>query len=206
MRVGHVKRGTLILVVGPSGVGKDSLLDGAQKALNGSSGFDFPRRIITRPESAGGEDHIALTQQEFLKIQTAGAFALAWQAHGLCYGIPISIEEDLAYGRNVVVNVSRAIIDEARAAFAPVKIIYVTVPDTLLAERLRARGRESESDILKRLQQANAYDIPNDTDTYVLDNDGPLEKSVRVFVALLLAIARNDHSSAITAPPGRFYG
>jgi len=204
--VGTVNRGNLILIVGPSGVGKDSLLEGAQTALKGCSGFDFPRRIITRPEDAGGEDHISLTKPEFLKIQEAGAFALAWQAHGLCYGVPISIEEDLAYGRHVVVNVSRSIIDDARAQFTPVKTIYVTVPDNLLAERLRARGRETESDIVRRLKRSNAYEIPNDPDTYVLTNDGPLEKSVRVFVGLLMAISRHEPISPLPGSPSQQYG
>jgi len=187
--VNNVKRGSLVLVVGPSGVGKDSLLEGARTLMRGQSGFYFPRRLITRPGNAGGEDHVALSEAEFTTLEGSGAFALHWRAHGLCYGILAAITDDLANGRHVVVNVSRSVIDEARARFSPVQVICVSVPPPLLAARLRARGRESEADIVKRLQQASAYQIADRPDTHVLSNEGPLKESVMVFYRLLKSIA-----------------
>jgi len=179
------KRGTLHLVVGPSGVGKDSILDGACAVLEGHPDFVFPRRLITRPENAGGEDHIALTELEFIEMERSGGLVLNWRAHGLRYGLPTSIEEDLAEGRNVVVNVSRSIVAEARSRLAPIAVVYVTVGIAVLEHRLRNRGRETEEEISKRLEQAHAYAIPDDADTCVLVNDETLEKSVSTFVALL---------------------
>src|SRR5487761_2171053 len=77
-------------------------------------------------------------------------FALRWRAHGLDYGIPEDIEDDLARGRIVIANVSRAVIADAAARF-PVRVIAVTAPAAILAARLAGRGRETEADIAARL-------------------------------------------------------
>jgi phosphonate metabolism protein PhnN/1,5-bisphosphokinase (PRPP-forming) len=93
----------LILVVGPSGAGKDTLLTAAREALRQDARFHFAQRVITRPTDAGGEEHQAITEQEF----AARDFALQWQAHGLRYGIPA----DVIDSRDVVVaNVSRTVV------------------------------------------------------------------------------------------------
>ena len=55
--------GTLFLVVGPSGAGKDTLMYGARAALAGKQDILFARRAITRPLYAGGEDHDAVTDE-----------------------------------------------------------------------------------------------------------------------------------------------
>ncbi len=85
----------LVLVVGPSGAGKDTLLEAAREALAADPRFRFVRRAITRPAEAGGEAHEAVTDTQF----AARTFALAWQAHGLRYGIPNDIATDIAAGR-----------------------------------------------------------------------------------------------------------
>jgi len=192
----YKKRGTLHLVVGPSGVGKDSILDGARTVLDGHPDFVFPRRLITRPENAGGEDHIALTELEFIEMERSGGLVLNWRAHGLRYGLSTSIEEDLTAGRNVVANVSRGIVGEARSRLAPIAVVYVTVGTSVLEQRLRNRGRETEEEISKRLAQTHAYGIPDDPDTRVLVNDETLEKSVKTFVIFLHTATRTERSLA----------
>ena len=129
-------RGTLILVVGPSGAGKDSLIDGARARLSGNGGFVFPRRDITRAADLGGEDYNAISPAEFGRRRDAGAYSLWWGAHSLQYGVPVAIERDLRAGSRVVVNVSRAILDDARRRLGPVRVVNVTVPKQILAERL----------------------------------------------------------------------
>jgi len=182
------RRGTLVLVAGPSGAGKDTLIERARQALVGDPRFVFPRRVITRSAEAGGEEHEAMTPAEFEAAHAAGTFALAWGAHGLRYGIPRGIEEDLARGRHVVVNVSRAILGQARERYRPLAIVEVTAPVEVLAERLAARGREGAADIAKRLARSDAVAVTG-PDVMRIETTGTVEESLRKFLAALAAIA-----------------
>jgi len=177
-------RGILYLVVGPSGAGKDSVIDGARAAFEDDRRLVFCRRLITRPREAGGEDHEAVGEADFEVMRAAGRFSLCWRAHGLGYALPLAIEGDLADGRSVVANVSRTVIDDARRRLGPVRVIHVTAPPAVLARRLAARGRESAADIEERLRRGGLT-APRGADVEVIVNDGPLERAVERFVALL---------------------
>jgi ribose 1,5-bisphosphokinase len=169
----------LILVVGPSGAGKDTVLSLARQALADDRRFRFVRRVITRPDGAGGEDHEAVSEAEFAKL----AFALSWQAHDLLYGIPLDITADLARGVVVVANVSRGIIAEAAARF-PVRVVEVTAPPDVLAQRLTARGRESAEDIAKRL--ARDVTLPGQIEVDTVINDRTPGEAADCFVSILI--------------------
>jgi ribose 1,5-bisphosphokinase len=176
--------GVLWLVVGPSGAGKDTLIDGARAALAGDPRFVFPRRDITRPADAGGEDHRAVDLAAFEAHRAAGGYVLSWGAHGLHYGVPVSVADDVAAGRAVVVNVSRGVIGEARRRFVHVRVISVTVPPEVLAARLAARGRESAAEIEARLQRAVSVD-PGGEGVIPFVNDRPRAAAIEAFVAVL---------------------
>lgn len=175
-----------MLVVGPSGVGKDTLLEGAKVVLASDGGVVFPRRQITRPAEAGGEDHIPVSNNAFCARDAAGDYALAWRAHGLGYGVPIEIGQELAAGRTVVVNVSREVLDAARARFSRVRVVSITADPQLLAARLKARGREDAADIAKRLSRANAVTVTGD-DVITVANDGTPAEGVDKLVAAIRA-------------------
>lgn len=170
-------RGTLFLIVGPSGAGKDTLIKAARPLLGPR--FLFPPRTITR-EAGPGEDHEPASLAAFEARERAGHFALSWRAHGLCYGITMSIAGALRDGDHVVVNVSRAVVTHARARFAPVRVILVTAPAEALRARLLARGREAAEDVAARLDRAAAVDA----DATIV-NDGAPEPAVAAFVAAL---------------------
>lgn len=176
--------GVLVLVVGPSGAGKDTLIAGARAALGSDRRVVFARRVITRPAEAGGEDHQAATMAEFTRRKAAGGFMLAWDAHGLSYGIPAELAADLAMGRTVIANVSRDVIEDAARRFERVRVIAVTAPPAALASRLAARGRESADAIEKRLKRA-AASIPAGVPCETVLNDGTESEGVARFLAAL---------------------
>ena len=175
-------RGALFLVVGPSGAGKDTLIEGVRAAR---PDLWFPKRVVTRAADAGGEDHDAVSLQVFEAQEAAGRFALSWRAHGLAYGVPVSAAAALEEGRSALANVSRTVIAEARRRYPPVVPLHVTAPRGVLAERLAARGRESAEDIAARLDRANlAEQIPG---AVVIVNDGPPEQGVAAMLAAIEA-------------------
>jgi phosphonate metabolism protein PhnN/1,5-bisphosphokinase (PRPP-forming) len=172
----------LVLVVGPSGAGKDTLLAAARARLAGDTRFHFVYRVITRPADAGGEAHEATSETDFVAREAAGSFALSWRAHGLSYGIPAEIADDIARGRVVIANVSRGVIADAMRRF-PVRVIEITAPTAILAARLAARGREGAADVMNRLARSVA--LPEGVEIVQVMNDAAPEDGVARFLAAL---------------------
>jgi ribose 1,5-bisphosphokinase len=173
--------GRLVLVVGPSGAGKDTLIRLARDQLGDDGRIVFPRRIVTR-ESNAWEDHDTVSPELFEAGLRFGLYPLHWEAHGLRYGLPVSIVTDVAAGRTVVANVSRHVIAAARQAFAHVAIAYVTAPPDILAARVAQRGREAVAD--GRI--ARVAPGPGDCDAdVVIENVGPPLVEARRLLDLL---------------------
>lgn len=188
--------GALILVVGPSGVGKDTLMDGAKAILQPSGRFFFPARTITRPADAGGEDHIPASLADFQALEQDGAFLLSWRAHGLCYGIGESASNAARrHGQAVVANVSRAVLDCARNRLQPVSIISISASPETIRARLIARGREDAADIEARIARASAYDIKGG-DVVSVMNDGEREDGVARMAEALESASSLEWQSA----------
>lgn len=172
-------RGTLFLVVGPSGAGKDSLIAAAACAR---PDLFVPWRVVTRSGNAGGEEIDSVDPRRFEEMEREGAFALSWRAHGLAYGIPAELDAVLSTGRDAIVNVSRRAVDVARARFAPVRVIAITAEPGLLAERLAARGREDASEIEVRLARGGLA-LPEGPDVTLIRNDTSLAAAEAAMIA-----------------------
>lgn len=182
-------RGTLILVAGPSGAGKDTLIQGARRALAGESDFRFPRRYITRPAEPEGENHLPISEADYVEMAATNRFCLHWRAHGLCYGLDAAIADELSAGTHVVANVSRSVIADARTRLAPVGVVLVEAAPDLLARRLAARGRESEAQQTQRLAREAAIDFADGEVTRFV-NAGNIDAEIARFTDLLHRMAR----------------
>lgn len=176
--------GRLVLVVGPSGAGKDSVMMGAREFLKGDGRVIFPRRFVTRLSNPDAEDHVSMTEMEFALALADGAFALWWRAHGNSYGIGSFIESHLASGATVVVNCSRGSITDACERFASVTVAEITAPEDVLVARIVARGRETPEQARERVQR-KVPDYPPGVYVQRIVNDGALSDAVAQFCALL---------------------
>jgi ribose 1,5-bisphosphokinase len=180
--IDQIGPGRLVLVVGPSGAGKDTLIDVVRTACRDDAGIVFPRRVITRPSSSA-EDHDTIADATFDQAATGGTFALWWTAHGLKYGIP-TIDDDIRAGRTVVCNVSRTVIGNARARYARVTVALVTAPQDVLAARLRERGRGSDGSVMDRIQRSVSTNSELNADV-VIENIGAVESAAAMLLRVV---------------------
>ncbi len=186
----------LVLVVGPSGAGKDTLLGAVKAHLADDRRFRFVRRAVTRPPYGDAANEESVDEAEFYAGRDAAAYAFWWQAHGIFYGVPADIANDLGAGRVVIASVSRTVLAEAAARFS-VRVVEITAPHDVLARRLAARGREDAAQVAERL--VRSVPLPAGLDVTVIVNDGSVVEGARALLAHLREIA--DGASRLAATP-----
>jgi phosphonate metabolism protein PhnN/1,5-bisphosphokinase (PRPP-forming) len=158
----------LIVVVGPSGAGKDTVLRLWREQLPADAPVHFVRRLVTRGADPGGENHEPVSEPEFARLLAEGALAFHWEAHGLHYGIHRDALTPLARGEWVVLNGSRQYLPAMRRIAPRLRVLELTAPPEVLARRLRERAREQGAALDERLARAA---LPVQADL-TLVNDG----------------------------------
>ncbi len=180
----------LFYLIGASGAGKDSLLGYARTRMPADWPIAFAHRYITRRSDAGGENHVALTAQEFQLRQQRGCFAMVWHSHHMSYGIGIEIDQWLAHGLSVVVSGSRGYLAEARKRYRQMEVLLVQVAPEILRGRLEQRGRESAEEIAERVTRAREFDTALAHQPFVrIENNGPLEQAGEQLLRILRSVS-----------------
>ncbi|MFY0692766.1 MAG: phosphonate metabolism protein/1,5-bisphosphokinase (PRPP-forming) PhnN [Paracoccaceae bacterium] len=167
------RAGLLIAVVGPSGVGKDTVMEALCRA---DPSLQIGRRVITRPAKAGGEDFEGVSVAAFEKRRDAGDFVLSWSVHGLHYGIPKTVCAEVAAGQDMLLNLSRGVLGALEHHFDRYVILALTASADTLRARLTARGREDAADIERRLSRS--YALPEGLPVITVENNGPVDETV----------------------------
>jgi ribose 1,5-bisphosphokinase len=181
-RTAAIGPGRLILVVGPSGAGKDTLLGLAKAACAEDTGIVYPRRVITR-EASSSEDNEEVSAGTFEAALARNEYAMHWDAHGHRYALSRAIDDDIRAGRTVVANVSRTVISAMRRAYANVTVVSITAPQNVLAERLAMRGRTSDGRIEHRLHRA--VDEATAAPDVTINNTSSADYHARQFVRII---------------------
>lgn len=166
--------GQLIMVVGPSGAGKDTVVDWVMAHWQGPPTLHWARRTITRPPQSGGEPHESLNTAHFEAQLARGDFALHWTAHGLHYGVRHAELQGLAQGHWVLVTGSRNHLAQARAQHPGLRVLHITAHPDTLRQRLGQRQRETSAEIEARVQRNARLAPPLQPGDMEMSNDGPL--------------------------------
>lgn len=178
--------GYWVIVCGPSGAGKDSVIGWTQAALARHPRVRFARRLVTRAPQPGSE-HEPVSATELQALRERGELAWHWQAHGHGYGVRAAYAGDVAAGRVVVVNGSR----EHALSLADcddVRCVLVTAPLPVLQDRLLARQREDTEAVARRLAR-NRQLAPPPADC-IIANDGAIATAGEALRDYLLRLAR----------------
>ena len=193
------KPGWFVAIVGPSGAGKDTIINAVHQALKNNPEFLFVRRTITRKaginsfddhddtsQNIGNEDNIGVTLEKFFELSEKASFSLQWFAHGIHYALPIGIVDEVHKGKIVIANISRAELEHAKELFGKVFVIEINAPIGILKERLLSRKREKITDIEERLERANIpIHLPKGAKYCYIDNSGNINSSVDKVLSIL---------------------
>jgi ribose 1,5-bisphosphokinase len=178
----------LIVVVGPSGAGKDSVLAAWRQRL-GALPVHFAQRVVTRPHERS-EPHEAMSTPEFERAVAGGEFATWWQAHGLHYAVRWRELAPLADARWVVVNGSRAHLAALRQQAPKLQAVELTASPELRARRLAARGREDARAVADRLRRDPPAEV-----ALAIHNDTTLSSAVETLHGWWSSMARRGQSA-----------
>ncbi|RIA78331.1 guanylate kinase [Anaeroplasma bactoclasticum] len=185
-------RGLLVVVSGPSGVGKGTV----RKAL-----FEMPKHNLTysvsmttrkqRPGEKDGVDYYFVSKEEFLKRVEEGKFLEHAEFVGNYYGTPLDkVNERLEDGQEVVLEIEVEGALQVKKKVPDCVMIFIVPPGKeALYQRLRKRGTESEDVIEQRIEKANReFKLAKYYD-YIVVNDEVSNAADRI-----MAIIRAEHA------------
>lgn len=185
----HIRKGGLLTVVsGPSGVGKDCVLEELHRIYPGVKRCVTTTTRLPRNGETNGVDYTFIEVEEFRKRIADDGFLEYAEVHGNLYGTPRQwVEESLEKGIDVILKIDvqggLAVKQRIPGAF----MIFITPPSVEeLERRLRDRSTESEEQIVKRLRDAQheLEQIPQYD--YIVENDS-IKKTAEEIKAILIA-------------------
>ena len=180
---GEPRRGRLVVVSGPSGVGKTALIE----RLLAHPGFARALTATTRDprgKERDGVDYLFLSKEEFERRIAAGGFLEHANVYGRLYGTPVdALEAVLSSGRHCLLNVDVQGAATLRGAGTPALFVFVEPPSLdELERRIRARGQDFPDTLSRRLAAARGELARRGEFDLVLVNDD-LEETARRLAA-----------------------
>ena len=150
------KRGKLLVLSGPSGCGKGTVL---RALMAGREDMAFSVSATTRsprPGEVDGREYFFVTRERFMEMVEQGELLEHAEFVGNCYGTPKApVLQQLDAGRHVLLDIEVQGAAQVKKAMPEAVLVFLTPPSLEeLERRLRGRGTETEEKILQRLKTA----------------------------------------------------
>lgn len=180
-----MKKGKLIIISGPSGAGKGTIID---KLLDGGD-FVLSRSCTTRRPRGSEQDGVEyffVTAEKFREMIEQDAFLEYADVFGKMYGTPKeNVLNLLNRGKNVLLEIDVQGAAKVKKNYPDALTIFILPPsEEVLLERLKNRGTETEEQVNKRFQKAKEEMACADNyDCVVVNND--LEAAVSAVKEIL---------------------
>lgn len=177
--------GRLIIVVGASGAGKDSVIKAAKTHFKDNPRIKFVRRVITRECDPSAEIHDSVSEDQFKQQQLRGDYSVSWRANGLYYGLPAEVHTNIEKGCVLIANGSRGALADIRIKFKQLTTVHIVASEDVLAQRLERRSRENAEEIKQRLHRNKTITPLEGDDVITIDNGGERITAINEFIALI---------------------
>lgn len=151
------KKGKVVIVSGPSGVGKSTICQELVKRLDDAC---LSISVTTRPvgtSEINGLDYLFVSSEQFQKLIDEGGLLEYAEVFGQLYGTPrAKVEQALEAGKIVVLEIDVQGARKVKAVYPDAKMIFILPPSQKeLKERINGRGREDNETAEKRLKEAS---------------------------------------------------
>ncbi len=165
--------GMLVLFSGPSGVGKDTVLD---IILDKDDRLQQSVSLTTREKRLGevhGEDYFFVTKNEFVNMVENGKVLEFAQYGENIYGTPKEpVDRWLSEGKTVILKIEVKGAQKIREMYPDAISIFLLPPSMqILEDRIRMRGTEDEEDIARRMEIAKNEVLRSSDYDFVVVND-----------------------------------
>jgi len=180
-----IKKPTLFFLIGPAGVGKDTLLNKLKKKQYSDKQPLVAHRYITQAIKENDENFVEMSTFDFQRRKEAGLFLFDWEYEGNPYGVGKEVLQWLDAGEHVIVNGSRRYLSTAQEICPELVPIWMTISEKVLRKRLIIRARETKEEREQRLEENHDLERFKSDRCISVINNASMKKTIKQILALI---------------------